>query len=57
MTIDELRKKKAAIEKERDEFVKNANAQVERFIGALAILEQLIAEESENETANAVDAG
>ena len=44
MTAEQLRAKKAQIEKERDDFVKQANAQIERLTGAIILLDQLITE-------------
>lgn len=41
-TIETLQDKKADLEKQRDDFVRQAQAQIERFIGAIAVLQEMI---------------
>lgn len=45
MDIDKLKARKAQIERERDDFLRQAQAQIERMSGAIAILDELIAGE------------
>lgn len=44
MDTEKLKARKAQLEKERDEFAKQAQAQIERMTGAIAMLEELIAQ-------------
>jgi hypothetical protein len=44
MNTDQLKARKAELERQRDEFARNAQAQIERMTGAIAILEELIAQ-------------
>lgn len=43
MDTDKLKERKAELEKQRDEFAKQAQAQIERLTGAIAMLDELIA--------------
>lgn len=43
MNAAQLKERKAELEKQRDEFAKQAQAQIERLTGAIAMLDELIA--------------
>ena len=45
MDIDKLKARKSQLEAERDAYVKTAQSQIDRFIGAIAVLDELIASE------------
>lgn len=45
MDIEKLKAKKAKLEKDRDVFVKQAQAQLDQVAGAISVLDELIAEE------------
>lgn len=53
MDAEKLKARKAALEKERDEFVRQAQMQIERLTGAIAMLDELITQAEAEKTANA----
>lgn len=44
MDTEKLKARKAQLERERDEFARQAQAQIERLTGAIAMLDELIAQ-------------
>jgi hypothetical protein len=44
MDPTKLKERKAELEKQRDDYARQAQAQIERFSGAIAMLEELIAQ-------------
>ena len=43
MTIEKLKERKAQLEKERDDFVRQVQSQIDRYVGAIAMLDEIIA--------------